>query len=67
MAIELIYVWLASHMARVNIQGCVQACYYGTETPTPVTVVLSDPVNGGSVTWGQITEMMQGYGERSYT
>ena len=38
-----------------------------TETPTPVTVVPSYLVNGGSVTWGQITEMMQGYAERSYT
>ena len=54
-------------MVRVNIQGCVPACYDGTETPTPVTVVLSDPVNGGPVTRGQISEMVQGYTARSYT
>ena len=50
----------------VNIQGCVPACYDGTETPTPVTVILYDPIDGDPVTWGRITETITGYPVSNY-
>jgi hypothetical protein len=44
----------------VNIQGCVPACYDGSETPEPVTIVLSDPIIGDPTVWGQMTETIAG-------
>jgi hypothetical protein len=44
----------------VYIQGCVPDCADGSETPEPVTIVLSDPIPGDPVLWGQMTETIQG-------
>jgi hypothetical protein len=44
----------------VYIQGCVPNCADGSETPEPVTIVLSDPIPGDPVLWGQMTETIQG-------
>jgi hypothetical protein len=43
----------------VEIQGCIPNCAQGTETPEPVTVVLSDPV-AGPHDLGHMTEVVSG-------
>jgi hypothetical protein len=44
----------------VEIQGCIPNCAQGTETPEPVTVVLSDPVAGDPAIRGHMTEVVSG-------
>ena len=57
----------ATANGTVDLLGCVPACYDGTKTPTPVTVVLSDPIDGDPVTWGQIAETVAGQPPEYFT
>ena len=48
----------------VDILGCVPNCAQGSSVPTPVTIYLNDPVDGG---FTLLTEDIRGQPSRNFT